>query len=53
MTTGYILAAIVIAIGTTAFLRNSTKISYETFYLFHGLVAVLYIISIVHTFDRQ
>ncbi|KAL7532784.1 hypothetical protein ACHAXR_004839 [Thalassiosira sp. AJA248-18] len=50
MTTGYLLAAMVIVIGSTAFLRH-TSISYETFYSFHAIVAALYLISIIHTFD--
>ena len=52
MTTGYILAALVIAIGSTGFLRH-TSIKYETFYMFHALVAVMYLVSIIHTFDSK
>ena len=52
MTTGYLLFFLVLVIGSTAFLRH-TSISYETFYFFHALIAALYLISIIHTFDSS
>lgn len=48
---GYLLVFLMILIATTAFMRHKA-ISYETFYLFHSLIIVLYILSIVHTFDN-
>lgn len=49
MVTGYCIFGFLLIIGTTSFLRN--KIRYEIFYAIHHLVFVLYLITIIHTFD--
>ena len=49
MITGYCIVGFLLIIGTTSFLRN--KLRYEIFYAIHHLVFILYIITIIHTFD--
>jgi len=49
MITGYCIFGFLLIIGFTSFLRD--KIKYEIFYAIHHLVFILYITTIIHTFD--
>lgn len=50
MVTGYSILGTLLIIGGTSYFRN--KMPYELFYIIHHLVFVMYLITIIHTFDR-
>ena len=49
MCTGYAIAALVLLVGISSYLRH--RIRYEIFYILHRVVLLVYIITILHTFD--
>jgi predicted ferric reductase len=51
MITGYCILGLLLIIGVTSHFRHS--IPYEVFYAIHHLVFILYVLTIVHTFDKQ
>jgi hypothetical protein len=51
MITGYLILGFLLIIGATSFYRH--KIPYEAFYYIHHLVFILYIVTILHTFDGK
>lgn len=51
MITGYIILAFLLILGGTSFFRHSMP--YEVFYGIHHIAILLYIITIIHTFDRE
>lgn len=50
MATGYAILGTLLIIGGTSFYRY--RIPYEAFYVIHHLVFVMYLLAIIHTFDR-
>jgi len=50
MATGYAILGTLLIIGGTSFYRY--KIPYEAFYVIHHLVFAMYLLAIIHTFDR-
>lgn len=50
MCTGYGILASLLIIGGTSYLRH--VIPYEIFYAIHHLVFIMYVLTIVHTFDN-
>lgn len=51
MITGYIILGFVLLVGMTSYFRN--KMPYEIFYGVHHIVFLLYIVTILHTFDVE
>lgn len=49
MWSGYVIAGLAILVGVTSFLRH--RLPYEVFYAIHHVVFLLYILTILHTFD--
>lgn len=50
MATGYAILGTLLVIGGTSFYRY--KIPYEAFYVIHHLVFAMYLLAIIHTFDK-
>jgi len=51
MITGYIIIGFLLILGGTAYFRH--HMPYELFYAIHHLVFLLYLVTIIHTFDKQ
>lgn len=51
MITGYVILGFILIIGVTSFFRY--KMPYEIFYAVHHAVFLLYIVTILHTFDVE
>ncbi len=50
MITGYVMFVMFMAVGITSFLRF--RIPYKVFYMFHHVVFIAYILTIMHTIDN-
>ncbi|CAB9511565.1 generating NADPH oxidase heavy chain subunit [Seminavis robusta] len=51
MITGYVIIAFMLILGITSFNRHNMP--YEVFYGIHHLVFIIYILTIIHTFDGE
>lgn len=51
MATGYAIFLFMVIVGASSYFRH--QIPYEVFYAVHHLVGILYIVTIMHTFDVE